>query len=168
MWKLITVLVILLIALTVLPVISYYYGDSSAQTGFVSNLTLNITAELVGVLITLSGVVYAAIAARSKFESLAGKFAELIAQLRCDGTLTPEAARRSMVLAVRLLSPENITREATEANEPLRIANRNCDVCALPTTVGKGRPCTDCGVEDYVWAIEKKPIPLKGQCKPLT
>jgi hypothetical protein len=168
MWKLLLGLGILLIALTVLPIVSYFCADTNGQITFVSDLTLNITAELVGVLITLSGVLlYAAFAARDRFDSMAGKFAELIAQLRCDGTLTPEAARRSMVVAVKLMTPENVTRKKTDANEPIGIANQICDVCALPTTSRKGKACDDCGVEDYVWSIEKKPIPLEGKCKPL-
>lgn len=161
MWKLITALVVLLVALILLPVISYYYADANTTPPvFVSNLALNIAAELLGVLITLSGVVlYAVLAARKKFESLATPIAELVAQLRSDGTLSPEAARRSMVCAVKLITPENITKKASKANEPLGLSHRPCDVCALPTTVGKGRPCKDCGVEDYIWSIEKKPVP---------
>jgi hypothetical protein len=167
MRKLIAGLVLLLVALMLLPVISYHYADANTTLpAFVSNLTLNIAAELLGVLITLSGVViYAVFAARKKFESLATPIAELVAQLRCDGTLSPEAARRSMVCAVRLITPENITKKATPANEPLGLTNRPCDVCALPTTVGRGRPCKDCGVEDYIWSIEKKPVPLELKCK---
>ena len=166
MWKLWLALLVLLGALIGFPVLSYHLADSTTKAGFASNLILNISSELVGALITLSGaIIYAAFTARKKFESLATPIAELVAQLRCDGSLSPEAARRSMVCAVMLITPENIAKQATKANEPIGIRSRSCDVCALPTTVGKGRPCKDCGVEDYIWAIEKKPVPLGPECK---
>jgi hypothetical protein len=157
MWKLVTGLVALLAALIVLPLVSYYYADAQTTPAtFISSLSLNIAAELVGVLVTLLGVVlYAAFAARKKFESLATPIAELIAQLRAERRISCEAARRSMVCAVKLITPEYMSNKANNSFS-INPKQRPCDVCDLLTTVDADTPCKDCGLERHIWSINRE------------
>jgi hypothetical protein len=157
--KLIGVLLLLIVAAILLATISFNLAEP-ATTGsiFISNLMLNIVAELIGVCLAVSGVIILTLLyARKKFEGVATPIAGLVAQLRAEGVISAEAARRSMVCAVKVITPESMSQRENNQYH-LGLKHRPCDVCSLPTTVDEGIPCRFCKLEKHIWTIENKPI----------
>ena len=104
-------------------------GWLASNNSVASNLLLGLSANVTALVL---GMVVAAVAASQlaaeKLAILARHLLEPIAQLREDGTISGHAARRCVVCAVALISPDQLADVRSTAS----VAHgAECGVCAL-------------------------------------
>ncbi len=117
--------------------------------GFQKDFLVNVAAGLVEIAI---GTALAAVAtwavAKNKLRELSRPVLALIQRLRIDGRLTEEAARRSVVCAVALLSESNVSKEIRPGpDEP----NTDCPICAQPVAERMNK-CIYCQLPKAIWS----------------
>lgn len=149
---------ITLVALSLaLLVVLYCYAYATGQNGFWSNTGLNLAAEFMGVGFGIGiPLIVIARSAKKRFDKTASQFAELVAQLRAEGKISKQVARRSMVCVVNVIPQEHISMESNNRFS-LGYENSKCDVCDLRIKIGEDRKCDFCKLEKHVWSIEHKP-----------
>lgn len=121
------------------------------DSSFWRNLGLNGVAELTGLAAgVLVAVPLALRFARSRVKAVGSQVAAAIAQLRVDGTITDQGARRAMICAVALLDEEHLgaARSLCRSNGPLM----SCGVCSLEVETNNDR-CSHCGLHGDHWNV---------------
>jgi hypothetical protein len=151
--------ILLALASFILTILSFFRSpEEEAGNDFLSSLSLNIGAELIGVILgILTPLIVALWYAGKKFEEAATPLAELVAQLRADRKISKEAARRSMVCAVKLISQHHISLQSNNSFA-LGYEKKACDVCDLPIRIGEDKSCDFCGIKQHIWEIKNKPV----------
>lgn len=122
---------------------------------FWNSILLNLAAEFVGVAIGIGLTIAIATAfAKKKFREIAVPFSDLVARLRMDGSISPRAARRSVIFGVRLLAEDGFGK-ARDSGKPS--ANSTCGICSFRASTkdfGGGRKlCSYCKLPDGVWTV---------------
>jgi len=89
--------------------------------------------------------------AKTKLREISRPVLALIQRLRIDGKLQPEAARRSVVCAVALISETNVSKEieARAGN-----ATTDCPICAQDVEQEMDR-CLHCQLPKTIWRDDK-------------
>ena len=136
----------------------YWQADAKDRSTFWSNTGLNLAVEFMGIGIGLGiPLVILGINAKKEFENTATQVAELVAQLRAEGTISKEAARKSIVCAVNVIPKEHISRDANNRFST-RFEESYCDVCDLKIRIGTDKKCDFCQLEKHVWKIKNRPV----------
>lgn len=148
----------LIVLALILGGVLYWQFDLVGRGAFWSNILLNLIAELIGIAVglILPLLLFAWIAGKM-VEKAATPIAELIAQLRAEGRISEEAARRSVVCAVNLISEDHISLKSNNRFS-LDFEKGKCDVCDLEIRIGEDKRCDFCGLKKHVWEIKNKPI----------
>ena len=127
---------------------AFTWGTGASLSG---NLWLNLVAEIAGIAVAIIvAVPVASRFARSRLAKIAPEYAALIAQLRVDGTITCEAARKSIICTVALIADDQL--EVTDLLQDAATAPQQCDVCALDFLT-KEEHCFHCGLHRKAWNI---------------
>ena len=152
-------LVFLLFAATIFAAASFYLADDATTIwAFLSNLFLNVVAEFVGIALGIVIPLWVAVRyADKRLEDLMKPIAEFIAQLRAEERISPEAARRGMVCAVRIISQEHKSLSSNNAFS-LDYQPQSCDVCSLAIKLGDDKECDYCHLKEHIWRIDNKPV----------
>ena len=143
--------VIAALALAVGLIVTASKAPDSTSLG--SNLMLNIAAESLGIALTLLLSLVAIRAARKRFGNVAAPLTQLIKTLRSDRTISPQAARKTVVCAVALLSDEGFLKARGATSR----AHETCDICSLKVIVDtdtKGARCSFCKLPKEIWNTE--------------
>jgi hypothetical protein len=142
-------LVCLIVSLFLLKEKEHVLGGAD----FWGNLLLNLSVELLGlILTTVVGVKIATMIARERLNKPARRFLKLLAHLRIGKTISGEAARQSVRCVVSVISEEHLLPKHTLS---LKRKEVNCGVCALtvqtiPDKKGQDQ-CEHCGLVGDVW-----------------
>jgi hypothetical protein len=117
---------------------------------FWSDFFLNVTAELLGIALT---VWIASIVAKHKLDDLIPRVVDLIAHLRNDDKINVETARSAVTCAVEIFSEERFLR--TRPALSILTHEDNCQVCLSeaqiePQEDGTVR-CQHCRLPSRVW-----------------
>jgi hypothetical protein len=142
-------------------ILSWHFGNEDVQRGFWSGLFLNIVPEALGVAAGIIGTLYlAARKASARFTELAEKIFDLIAQLRSDAKITPDAAQKIMVVVVPLLD-ERVT-PPTYKDGYLAARELPCRICSKESPFRDGetaKKCNNCGLKAEYWRGAGEPSP---------
>jgi hypothetical protein len=153
-------LIFLVLSSFTFALLSYFLApEKETAKDFLSSFSLNIVAELIGIVVgILIPLIVALWYAGKKFEEAATPLAEFVAQLRADKKISKEAARRSMVCAVTLISQDHISLLSNNSFT-LGYEEKDCDVCDLPIRIGEDdKSCDFCGIKQHIWEIKNKPV----------
>jgi hypothetical protein len=117
---------------------------------FWSNFFLNVTAELLGLALT---VWIASIVAKHKLDELIPRVVDLIAHLRKDNKINGETARSAVTCAVEIFSEERFLR--TRPALSILTHRENCQVCLLRAETEPQKDntvrCQHCRLPSSVW-----------------
>lgn len=155
LWLVITAIVLL---------VGSWFVVKPGPREFGGNIFQNLFAEIVGLILTVGAALYIAkFLARKKLEKLATPLAELIAQLRAENRISPHGARRSMVFAVEVITPEYMSQVDNNAF-CLDYEKKDCEVCDLEIKLSNNK-CDYCKLERHIWEIKNKPV-ISSSTKP--
>ncbi len=150
--------IFLVVIAILMAALVYIQADAKGRTDFVSNIGLNLVAEFIGMGIGIGiPLIIFAIGAIGRYEKTATQIAEAVAQLRAEGAISKEAARKTMVCAIDAIPKESISREANNKFH-LHPKETPCDVCDLKVDIGIDNKCEHCGLEKHVWSLKNQPV----------
>lgn len=142
------VLVYVLCALLVLAAISLLVGWCVREKHLTTysaliNLSAGFAALFFATLVALA-------IARAKLKSAAVPILKLIQQLESEGRITQEAARKSVVAVVAVLSESNVSR-AVKPDPNVSKDIKECPVCWLDVELNPKKRCMHCLLPDALW-----------------
>lgn len=138
------------ILLVLLGFLILWFAWSRGSEGhlFQKDFLVNVAAGFVGMgLGTLAAAWIGLALARNKLRQVSKPVLALIQRLRIDGKINEEAARRSVVCAVTLLSESNVS---TQIRPGVAGASDRCPICALDINREFQR-CPHCSLPKSIW-----------------
>jgi hypothetical protein len=135
--------------------LSWHFADADGQKTFLSGLLLNLVPEAVGIAAGIVGTLFiASKMASARFSEHAPKVFNLLAQLRSDGAITPDAAQKAMIALVPMMD-ESI-KAPTYKDGYIGGDSQHCRVCGKASEFREGRvrKCNTCGLRAEYWRAE--------------
>lgn len=131
----------------------YFATPAASAADFLPSILVNLGVEIFGVVVGLAVAGWVAIAvAQARLLVAAPRLLALIAQLRRDKILTPEAARAAVACAVTFLSEGSVAKLRQSSSVHLR--DIACDICGQETEIPSDDPaqsCSTCGLPGSCW-----------------
>jgi hypothetical protein len=129
----------------------FSYCLSKATDDFASGFLSNLAAESLGIgfgILAASGAGW--ILARNKVLEVTPAIFSLIQRLRIDRTITSEAAQRSVICAVGLLSEGNVRKAISRGSNASQ--GTECPICALGVYLRSERPAKEVRTLFHRWS----------------